>query len=202
MSCHNLQTGDILLFDYGGSGISGFFSSLIKWVTRSHISHVAMVLKDPSFIHPTLKGYYVWESNWEGTPDPQDQQVKFGVQITPLDQIIQTYKKTSSKIYYRKCHYLSTPFTEEALREAHEVVYNKVYDIIPGDWLSAIWHRDSHPQKTDRFWCSALLGYIYTHCGVLPPQTDWSLLRPSDFSEQYKTLPLCFPYSLEKELSY
>jgi cell wall-associated NlpC family hydrolase len=202
MSCHDLKTGDVLLFDYGGSGISGFFSSLIKWVTRSNISHVAMVLKDPSFIHPTLKGYYVWESNWEGTPDPQDKRIKFGVQITPLEEIIHTYKKHNSHIYYRKCLYPISPFTDDTLRDIHDVVYNKVYDIIPGDWLSAIWHQDSHPQKTDRFWCSALVGYIYTKCGLLPQDTDWSLLRPSDFSEKYTTLPFCRNFSLDKELSY
>ena len=40
-----------------------------------------------------LKGYYVWESGWEGTPDPQDGKVKFGVQITPFEEIFQNYKK-------------------------------------------------------------------------------------------------------------
>jgi len=189
MSHCNLKTGDILLFDYGGSGLTGFFSSLIKYFTKSNISHVAMVLKDPKFIHPTLKGYYVWESNWEGEPDPQDGKVKFGVQITPLHEIISNYQKTQSKIYYRRIQYTENPFTEDRLRDIHSIVYDKVYDIIPGDWLSALWHRDSHPQKTDRFWCSALVGYIYTQCGILKPDTDWSLLRPSDFSIQYNTLP-------------
>ena len=115
--------------------------------------------------------------------------MKFGVQITPLHEIISNYQKTQSKIYYRRIQYTENPFTEERLREIHTIVYDKVYDIIPGDWLSALWHRDSHPQKTDRFWCSALLGYIYTQCGILKPDTDWSLLRPSDFSIQYNTLP-------------
>ena len=32
------------------------------------------------------------------------------------------------------------------------------------------------PQKTDRFWCSALCGFIYTKCGLLDPKTDWSIL--------------------------
>ena len=40
---------------------------------------------------------------------------------------------------------------------------------------------DAKPQKTDRFWCSALVGYIYTKCGLLDEKTDWSILRPSDF---------------------
>lgn len=40
------------------------------------------------------------------------------------------------------------------------------------------------PQKTDRFWCSAFVGYVYTACGILDGDTDWSILRPSDFSVQ------------------
>ena len=83
----NLKTGDLLLFN---SHSSSFFSlsSLIKWGTHSNYTHVAMVLKDPSFIHPCLKGTFVWESSWEGTPDPQDGKVKLGVQITPIKEMI------------------------------------------------------------------------------------------------------------------
>tara|TARA_Y100000817_G_scaffold37886_1_gene26087 strand:- start:34 stop:342 length:309 start_codon:yes stop_codon:yes gene_type:complete len=59
MSEFNLKTGDILLFSYQGNSI---FSSFIKYFTGSQITHVGMVLKDPVFIQPSLKGYYVWES--------------------------------------------------------------------------------------------------------------------------------------------
>ena len=58
-----------------------------------------MVLKDPEFIHPYLKGYYVWESNFEDSKDPQDGKIKFGVQITPLNEIFDKYKGTNGKIY-------------------------------------------------------------------------------------------------------
>ena len=98
MSKYNLNTGDILLFDYEGGGSMGIFSWLIKKATKSNITHVGMVLKDPVFINPSLKGYYVWESGWEGTPDPQDGKVKFGVQITPFEEIFQNYKKKNGKI--------------------------------------------------------------------------------------------------------
>ena len=76
MSEYNLNTGDLLLFDNEDYSGFGFLSCLIKKITKSNISHIAMVLKDPDFIHPSLKGYYVWESGWEGTPDPQDGKVK------------------------------------------------------------------------------------------------------------------------------
>ena len=190
MSTYDVKTGDIILFDSGEKGMMGFFSSLIKRFTKSNISHVGMVLKDPDFIHPSLKGYYVWESNWEGTPDPQDGKVKFGVQITPFEEIYKNYKETNSKIYVRRiidCN--PATFSSDILKNVHNVVYDKAYDIIPSDWLEALWRKDSHPQKIDRFWCSALVGYIYTQCGILRSDTDWSILRPSDFSIQYNNLP-------------
>ena len=175
----DLKTGDLLLFN---SHSSSFFSlsSLIKWGTHSNYTHVAMVLKDPSFIHPCLKGTFVWESSWEGTPDPQDGKVKLGVQITPIKEMIDSFG--TQNVFVRKIECDETLFSPETLSEVHKIVYDKPYDIVPADWIEALFRKDAEPQKTDRFWCSALVGYIYTKCGILDANTDWSILRPSDFS--------------------
>ena len=37
---------------------------------------------------------------------------------------------------------------------------------MPKDWIEALFRKDGRP-KTDRFWCSALTGYIYSHCDVI-----------------------------------
>ena len=60
--------------------------------------------------------------------------------------------------------------------------YMRPYDLIPWDWISALFQFDLSPQKKDRFQCSALIGYIYTYCGILESDTDLSILRPCDFS--------------------
>ena len=177
-----LKTGDLLLFNYHARGLFGAFTAGIKWGTHSNYSHIAMVLRDPSFIHPHLKGLYVWESSWEGTPDPQDGKVKLGVQITPIHEILDAYKRTKGGVFYRQVECGSENFSEENLSKVHEVVYKKPYDIVPLDWVEAFLQKDLEPQKTSRFWCSALVGYIYTKCGVLNKDTDWSIMRPSDFS--------------------
>ena len=184
---YKLKTGDILLFDNKGGGIMGIFSSLIKKITKSDISHVAMVLKDPDFIDPPLKGIYVWESNYEGKPDPQDGKIKFGVQITPLEEMFDYYRKNKSKVFVRRIICYPSIFSKNNLEDIHKVVYDKVYDITMSDWIEAIERKDKKPQKTDRFWCSALVGYIYTKCGLLSPNTDWSILRPSDFTTKYSS---------------
>ena len=54
-----LKTGDLLLFNYQAHGPMGWFTKMIKWGSHSDYTHTAMVLKDPTFIHPSLKGTYV-----------------------------------------------------------------------------------------------------------------------------------------------
>tara|TARA_Y100000748_G_scaffold298126_1_gene293000 strand:+ start:458 stop:1057 length:600 start_codon:yes stop_codon:yes gene_type:complete len=191
----NLKTGDILLFSGHTTGAMQYFSDMIKYGTHSNYSHVAMVLKDPTYFNLSLKGIYLWESGWEGKPDPQDNKIKLGVQLTPLNEIMENFK--GSKIIVRPIS-SNKHFTDEKLKEIHEVVYNKPYDIVPKDWIGALFRKDSDPQKTNRFWCSALVGYIYTKCGIINPDTDWSILRPSDFSLDGERLSFINGYSLSK----
>ena len=181
---NNLRTGDLLLFTEHSDGLFECFLSMIRFGTHSNYTHIAMILKDPSFIHPSLKGTFVWESSWEGKPDPQDGKIKLGVQITPLDEILKAYSKMGH-VFVRKI----VPFKERAelfnndiLSDIHKVVYDKPYDLFPPDWIEAFIQKDITPQKTSRFWCSALIGYIYTKCGILKEDTDWTILRPSDFA--------------------
>jgi len=193
---NDLKTGDLILFTGHTHGWLKYFSSLIEYSTHSNYSHIGMIIKDPSFISPSLKGTYVWESGWEGEKDPQDGKIKLGVQITPLKEILENFSE--SKIIIRKVNCPPLTFTDEILNEIHNTVYDKPYDIIPKDWVEALFRKDGEPQKTDRFWCSALVGYIYTKCGILKEDTDWSILRPSDFSLDGEMLNFNDTYSLDK----
>ena len=119
---------------------------------------------------------------------------KLGVQITPFDEIFQTYSSTKSEIYVRRID-SSKNFTNETLKEIHKIVYDKPYDLVPKDFYEALEKKDNEPQKTSRFWCSALLGYIYTQCDILNENTDWSILFPKDFSSESSTLEFKIPLS-------
>ena len=197
----DLETGDLLLFTGYNTGWFSYISEAIKYFTSSKYSHIGMVLKNPTFIHPSLKGTFIWESSWEAKPDPQDGKIKLGVQITPLLEILDKYKKNGGHVYSRKLKFLKNRndnlfyfrnliekklrknvFNDKIMKDIHHIVYNKSYDLVPSDWIQAIFRKDNNPQKIDRFWCSALVGYIYTRVGILDKKTDWSLLRPSDFS--------------------
>ena len=180
----NLKTGDLLLFsETSNISLFNLFLNMIKYGTKSEYVHIAMVIVDPTFIHPSLKGTYVWESSWEGKPDPQDGKTKLGVQITPINEIIDAYK-VNGHVFLRRvsCEKYDECFSNDNLEAIHKVVYNRPYDIVPKDWFHALTGKDPNPQKTDRFWCSALIGYIYTKCGILNEDTDWSIMRPSDFA--------------------
>lgn len=184
----DLKTGDIILFNNNqSSGIFGFIASLIKYGSHSNYTHIGMILKDPTYIHKSLKGTYVWESGWEGTPDPQDGKVKMGVQITPIHEMLDSYKKNGGVVLIRKIETeLSKddpnyPFRPEKLKEIHDLVYDKPYDLNPFDWVDEM--LGIAPNKhSDRFWCSAFVGYVYVKAGILDPITDWTKLAPSDFA--------------------
>lgn len=177
----SLKTGDIILFSSHSKDMLSYFSSLIKWGTHSDYTHVAMILKDPCFLDNPLEGLYVWQSGWEGKPDPQDNKTKLGVQITPLQEILNDYK--NGGVFVRKINLdAKNIFNDKILKEIHKNVYDKPYDIILSDWIKGLIQKNNTPQITSRFWCSALVGYIYTKVGILDENTDWTILRPCDFS--------------------
>ena len=190
-----LNTGDLLLFNDNSPGVFGWFTNMIKWGTHSNYSHIAMVLKNPTFLDKKLEGLYIWESSWEGSPDPQDGKRKLGVQITPIREVLDAYK--NGHVYARKINtWEFNQFSDYNLKKIHDVVYNKPYDICPIDWVEAFLKKDLNPQKTSRFFCSALVGYIYTKCDVLVSDTDWSILTPNDFSLSGETVKFMPPFSL------
>ena len=181
------KTGDILLCSSGSQThwpIS-WLSNLIKLGTKSAFTHVAIVLKNPHFIHPSLHGFYVWESSYESFPDPQDNKLKLGVRITPLSDFIEAFRKEGGSILHRSVHCSKSHFSTKILEEVHQIVYNKPYDICPLDWIKAYFRGEGKKEdntEPERFWCSAFVGYVYMKCGILKPSVNWSTLRPSDFA--------------------
>lgn len=198
---HAHQTGDLLLCDDLQYGSWGIFSWFIKFMTKSDFSHVGMIVVDPEFTNTPLKGTFVWTSGISDVPDPDDDVKKFGVQLIPYDHFIQTY---GGKIYARRIHFDSDDeyrriFNNDTLKKIHRVVYDKPYDIVITDWIDAYCKKDKHPQKTSRFFCSALIGYIYTKLTLLDDALDWSILYPNFFSSENKTFAMRHNATLTKE---
>ena len=178
----NLKTGDIILFSANWSwnplNIAG---KLIEYFTGKPYSHVGMILKNPTWIKPDMKGIYLWESSYEGTPDPQDGKIKLGVEVTPIDKALDQHKE---HIYVRQLQSGADRLTVPILQKIHQIVYDKPYDFNPIDWLAAYLRTPINgSRKFGRYFCSALVACIYTQAGILDKDTDWSLVRPSDFEE-------------------
>lgn len=177
----NLKTGDILLFSGGWSwNPINWLDKFVEFWTRSPYSHCGMILKDPTWIDPSMTGIYLWESNYEGCPDPQDGKVKIGVEITPIDVVL---KIRNQSIFVRQIFGTENKLTIPVLEKIHKIVYEKPYDFNPIDWLAAYLRKDFIKANYSRYFCSALLGCIYTEAGLLDKDTNWTLLRPSDFDE-------------------
>lgn len=198
---NTLKTGDLLLCDDLAYGSWGLFSWLIKFVTKSDFSHVGMIVKDPDFTETPLNGTFVWTSGISNVPDPEDKTKKFGVQFIPFDHFIQTY---GGKIFLRRIEFEHNEeyysiFETNKLKQIHQVVYDKPYDVVITDWIEAFCKKDPNPQKTSRFFCSALIGYIYTKLNLLDDNTDWSIISPSFFSSENKTFSMHHKANLTKE---
>ena len=188
-----------MFWNNNNNGFMGLFSSLIKYGSHSNYTHIGMIIKDPTFINDGLKGLYVWESGYEGQPDPQDNLTKLGVQITPLYEMLNNYK--NSKIIIRKLITKEDKFNKNILSKMHSIVYNKPYDTNIFDWMQALIGIDISPQKTNRFWCSAFVGYLYANAGILKKNVDWSILSPADFSLEAENLDFEEGCSLDKSIT-
>jgi hypothetical protein len=185
----DLDTGDILLFDDNASCkscclcITSFLDCCIKCCSRSRYTHAALVIKDPPFGPEELKGYYCLESTGlEPVRDVEDHQIKFGVQLRKLQEVVDDF---DGKVWVRKLYCTRDAKFTERLKLAHSMVHNRPYDILPDDWLRALF--DLHVGKLQRrktFFCSALVAFVYVCWGFLPSNTPWSIVRPKDLGTE------------------
>ncbi len=173
------QTGDILLYNS-----NYWYSRLIEWGSGSKFSHISIILRDPTFINEKLTGLYILESSYEDIPDSNTGEKVWGVQIIPLDHVIEEYKKSYvGNLYYRR---LETKKTEDfyvKLKDCIKHTEGDKYDLNPLDWFKAEFQINiGDTRKENTFWCSALVGYVYCHMGFIDKDISWSILPPRKFS--------------------
>ena len=173
------QTGDILLYNS-----NYWYSRLIEWGSGSKFSHISIILRDPTFINEKLTGLYILESSYEDIPDSNTGEKVWGVQIIPLDHVLEEYKKSYvGNLYYRR---LETEKTEDfyvKLKDCIKHTEGDKYDFNPLDWFKAEFQINiGNTRKENTFWCSALVGYVYCHMGFIDKDISWSILPPRKFS--------------------
>lgn len=181
MKINELETGDIILFNG-----NYFMSHIIEYFTSSIYSHVGIILKNPDLGDATFKGIYLLESGRENTPDPENNRIKKGVQIINLEEKIKNF---NGQIYVRKLHCTRDKEFYEKIKNIHSAVHNIPYDLNPIDWIKADLQLDiGNTHKTNTYWCSALVTYVYVKLGFLDKNIPWSLISPQDLSSSCNKL--------------
>lgn len=192
-----IDTGDILLF-VGNT----WYDKLIQLLGRSPYCHVAMVLKSPTFINEGLTGMYIIESGIEKFPDAEDNKYKFGVQVNDLQKVLNS--TDNKNVFVRKLTCKRDQKFYEKIKEIHDKTKDIPYDISIKDWLEAkllvdtndlnkteSYFSSNNVFKTNTFWCSALLAYIYEQLGLLKLRNinmfdeniiPWTIIAPKEFS--------------------
>ena len=85
-------------------------------------------------------------------------------------------------------YYISTEFTRDdtfiaKLTETFNKVEGVKYDVNVFDWVKAEFGWSyGNCQRMDRFWCSALMAYLYVQFGFLSSDTPWTIVPPKSFS--------------------
>lgn len=203
INLEELDTGDIILYQ-----TSFWYSRLIEYFTGSNYSHISIVLKKPIWLDSSLTDdYYLLESGGEVFPDAVSGKMVFGVQIAPMSKVIHEYRDLNyGSLYCRKLQPdIPKDLLQESIKNAYILIKDKPYDLHPLDWLNALVDLDKpidkikKEQRTDCFWCSALVSFIYYKMGFLPSNIPWTIVSPSDYSYTCDRLPFqnC---SLDKDL--
>ena len=192
----SLNTGDILLF----TSSDHWYDILVRKCTYSEYSHSAMVLRDPVYIDPKLTGLYLIQSDSSLKQDAEDGKHKFGVQIIPFDDI---FSSGYEEVYVQRLETDRNEEFNEKLKEVHSKVHNAPYDLNLFNWfVCGLYHlgiSDRMVEKhTNRFWCSALVGYIYNQLGLVDEKVDWSNLAPVDFTKDEFINEIIKPSKLNK----
>jgi len=193
----NLQSGDLLLFR-GTSCVSCF----IECFSCSHYSHVGLILKDPIWLPE--KGLYVLESTKiSHITDVEDHQIRSGVQINLLKDVLDEAKQDGTQIYVRYLTIVRDDTFQRTLMKIHGDVHGKPYDMNLYDWICAEYNLEyrlpvhkTH-QETATFWCSAVVAYIYCQLGILRKELNWSIIAPKSFSSTEMMLTFLYPLSAD-----
>ena len=163
-----LDTGDMIGV---GDVSNSMFSRLIRFTTRSSISHVAVVVKNPPY---HCKGLYILEANSD----------EMHVHCIPFAFFLAQYKHAT--FYYRKINFQRS--TEFYLNFYH-LFNNAIGKPYLMDFLRfALAECASNtPTKVflspQKFFCSSLCTYIYKSLAMISKDIDPERITPSEIFE-------------------
>lgn len=183
-----MQTGDLLIF-HG----TKWYSYILEWFGRSRISHVGIYILDPvsfGWTQPIViespTKQYVLHSGYGR--DAEAGGTRFGVHLEPLESVVDTYG--TSNVWVRSVNAVRDDGWYKQLLAIHESIHAKPYDTELVDWLHAEL-RVLFPEisveliahRTDRFWCSAMVTYVYVRLNWIDSRVPWTIVSPFELTE-------------------
>lgn len=178
-----LQTGDVVLF-YDAESLKDRF---LAWAADSPCSHVGIVIRNPPwFAENDREGVYLLESGWEGYADAEDHQVKFGVQMSPLEQAMANYPSTNIHVRRLVQH---PEWTDEQLCAMHSLLHGKPYDTDPEHWARAFFDNRGGKPTDEAYWCSAMVTRALQELDVVKKDVNWTEVTPAAYHD-LRDLPL------------
>jgi hypothetical protein len=179
---YNLHTGDLILFS--GEEIE---SEMIQMGTDSKYTHVAMVavvdelhqlngLKPNTYLLETIAYQY------DIKDEEREKTGTHGVQLTLAKDRFANYH---GNIYCRKLDINRDRAFWEKFNHIYDLIRGTPFNENPGDWILTGFFPELHRQNTpDKFFCSALMGFMFVNLGIFHSYYNWSNLRPKDFGEE------------------
>ena len=203
MTDTDLRTGDIILAHSDRE--DGVEDKVIETFTHSEYVHAAIVIKDPWWTSPPLKGLYVLQAN-QGPVPYKDvvTQSQCGVTLNNYDEFMcGRHWVDCRKLYVsgKRVDINNSEMLKHLFVDAVKNSHGKPYDFNKRKWcwvgLDSFFRcncclKCCVPRQTDKFWCSALVSYIYVKCGLLPENDDFSNKTP----EYLATVTIPVPYTL------
>ena len=195
------STGDIILCHSNpppGKKYDPGLDGIIEWATNSPWEHVVMVIKDPWWTNPPLKGIFVFQSGWgpNSYKDVLNDKVS-GVTLNHINDFL----ANRQNIYIRKLYNLTfNKILAKKFVKAFQTAHGKPYDANPCHWLAAGLNsiftckccNCLNPKHKSNYWCSALVAFMYRELGIIPKAIDWSNTTPAELNQ----IKLIEPYEL------
>lgn len=168
---NTFNTGDIILFQ----GEYSLLSYFIEFFTESKWSHIGIVLKDPTYIDPKLKGLYLWNCGYEDIRESENNENILGVQIIPLMEIIEIY---TGHVYHRR---FTKNIDINAIKNIHKKLHHDPYNIHPNDLMHLLLHKPIN-HTPNRFVCSTFVAFVLQKLNILTFEPNWCSYIPKDFA--------------------
>lgn len=176
------DTGDIILF----SERTYVPSRLLEWFTDTKYTHIGLILKDPVYIDPKMKGCFILEVTRMNTlQDAGDTKIIFDVHTRKIEDV---YRQYDGAIYWRKLNAERDEKFYQSLIEVFETLQFNTLDTSMLDWIETIFNiKIDEVPSTDKFFCSILVSYIYYRLGILDSSTLPTIITPRDFGTENVT---------------